>query len=69
MNYVLTASRHWNQQQRVRALQAMFLAATADGPLGELQLGVLARMQELFDFTDAEFHQAIEQAVEWESDT
>jgi len=69
VNYVLTASRHWNQQQRVRALQAMFLAATADGPLGELQLGVLARMQELFDFTDAEFHQAIEQAVEWESDT
>ena len=67
VNYVLTASRHWNQKQRVRALQAMFLAATADGALGELQLGVLAKMQELFDFTDAEFHQAIEQAVDWES--
>lgn len=69
VNYVLTACRHWNQRQRVRALQAMFLAATADGPLGDLQLGILARMQELFDFTDAEYHQAIEQAVEWESGT
>ena len=45
----------------------MFLAATADGPLGELQLGILTKMQELFDFTDAEYHQAIEQAVEWET--
>jgi uncharacterized tellurite resistance protein B-like protein len=68
VNFVLTASRNWNQNQRVRALQAMFLAAAADGPLGELQLGILARMQELFDFTDAEYHRAIEQAVEWESD-
>jgi uncharacterized tellurite resistance protein B-like protein len=67
-NYVLTVSRHWNQKQRARALQGMFLAATADGALGELQLGILARMQELFDFTDAEYHSAIEQAVEWESD-
>ena len=69
VNYVLTASRHWNQKQRKRALQAMFLAATADGPLGELQLGILTKMQELFDFTDAEYHQAIEQAVEWETDS
>lgn len=69
VNYVLTVSKHWNQDQRARALQGMFLAATADGELGELQLGVLARMQELFDFTDAEYHSAIEQAVEWESGT
>ena len=42
----------------------MFLAAAADGPLGELQLGILARMQELFDLTDAEYHRAIEEAIE-----
>lgn len=63
-NYVLTVSRPWNQKQRVRALQAMFLAAAADGPLGELQVGILARMQKIFDLTDAEYHRAIEQAVE-----
>ncbi len=67
VNYVLTASRHWNQKQRERALQAMFLAATADGPLADLQLGILAKMKELFDFTDGEYHRAIEQAVEWGS--
>jgi len=67
-NYALTVSKHWNQKQRVRALQVMFLAATADGPLGELQLQILARMQELFDFTDAEYQRAIEQAVDWELD-
>lgn len=68
VNYVLTVSKHWNHKQRVRALQAMFLAASADGPLEDLQLGILARMQELFDFTNAEYHQAIEQAVEWDSE-
>lgn len=67
-NYVLSVSRHWNQQQRARALQAMFLAATADGPLGEPQMRILARMQELFEFTDTEYHAAIEQAVDWDSD-
>ncbi|MGB0760106.1 MAG: TerB family tellurite resistance protein [Rubripirellula sp.] len=67
-NYALTVSKHWNQKQRARALQVMFLAATADGPLGELQLQILARMQELFDFTDAEYQRAIEQAVDWELD-
>jgi len=67
VNYVLTVSRHWNQQQRARALQGMFLAATADGPLGETQMQILARMQELFEFTDKEYHAAIEQAVHWDS--
>ncbi|MAI72374.1 MAG: zinc-ribbon domain-containing protein [Rhodopirellula sp.] len=68
VNYVLTVSRPWNQKQRLRALQAMFLAAAADGPLGQLQIEILASMQELFDLTDAEYHRAIEQAVEWSSD-
>ena len=66
-NYVLTVSRNWNQEQRSRALQGMFLAASADGPLDPSQLAILAKMQELFDFTDAEYHGAIEQALEWES--
>lgn len=66
VNYVLTISKHWNQEQRRQALQAMFLAATADGQLGDLQLNVLAKMQELFEFTDSEYQAAIEEALGWD---
>jgi len=63
VNYVMTVSKHWNRKQRSRALQAMFLAATADGELAELQLTILAEMQELLDFTDSEYQAAIEDAL------
>lgn len=66
-NYVLTVSRRWSQQQRVQALQAMFLAATADGEMGTGQLETLAKMRELLEMTDSEYEAAIEGALEWES--
>ena len=66
-NYVLTISTRWNQTQKSRALQAMFLAASAEGELGETQLELLAAMRELLDFTDAEYQGSIEQALSWES--
>ncbi|MCP4889774.1 MAG: zinc-ribbon domain-containing protein [Planctomycetaceae bacterium] len=64
-NYVLTVSRRWSQSQRSTALQAMFLAATAD-EMGETQTKLLARMRDTLEFTDLEYEQAIEQALLWE---
>ncbi len=59
-NYVLTVSKRWNQSQRSRALQAMFLAATAEGNMSDKQVKVLAKMREILDLTDAEYQTAIE---------
>lgn len=66
-NYVLTVSRKWNNEQRSRALQAMFLAATADGELGQQQISVLSEMREILELSQQEYEQAIEDALEWES--
>lgn len=65
-NYVLTVSRRWNQQQRSRALQAMFLAATAEGEMGQPQMELLAKMRDILEMTDAEYEGAIEEALTWE---
>ncbi len=66
-NYVLTVSRRWNQQQRSQALQAMFLAATAEGEMGDKQIQTLTKMREILDLTDAEYEAAIEEALTWEA--
>ena len=66
-NYVLTVSRRWSQPQRTQALQAMFLAATADGEMGPLQIKTLAKMREILEMTDGEYAAAIEEALAWES--
>lgn len=62
-NYVLTVSRRWSQPQRVRALQAMFLAATAEGELSDQKLKALAELKNILDLTDTEYESAIEQAL------
>ena len=67
-NYVLTVSRRWNQQQRIRALQTMFLAATPDGAIGPNQMETLKRMREVLDLSDREYEQAIEDALAWEQE-
>lgn len=64
-NYVLTVSKRWSQEQRSQALQAMFLAATADGPLTATQTKVLAEMRDTLEFTDLEYEAAIEEALTW----
>ena len=66
-NYVLTVSRRWSPEQRVKALQAMFLAATAEGEMGPKQISTLAKMREILSMTDAEYQTAIEQALDWET--
>ena len=66
-NYVLTVSRRWNQEQRSRALQAMFLAATAEGEMGPAQVKILADMRDLLDMSDTEYETAIEAALNWEA--
>jgi uncharacterized tellurite resistance protein B-like protein len=66
-NYVQSVSPRWNKQQRTKALQAMFLAATADGQIGQKQTTVLARMREILQLTDSEYQSAIEEALQWES--
>jgi uncharacterized tellurite resistance protein B-like protein len=66
-NYVHSVSRRWNKQQRTRALQAMFLAATAEGQLGNKRTTLLAMMREILELTDAEYQSAIEEALQWES--
>lgn len=62
-NYVLTVSRRWNQDQRIIALQAMFLAAAAGSELGKNQLKVLGKMREILELTDLEYERAIEHAL------
>lgn len=66
-NYVLTVSRRWSQKQRSQALQAMFLAATAEGDMGQPQMELLAKMRDLLELTDAEYEAAIEEALTWEA--
>ncbi len=66
-NYVLSVSRRWTQDQRIRALQAMFLAASAEGEMGESQLKILTTMREMLEMSEPEYQAAIEGALEWES--
>lgn len=65
-NYALTVSRRWNENQKAEALQAMFLAATAEGTMTDSQMKIMKRMQEILDMTDQEYHAAIENALERE---
>lgn len=66
-NYVLTVSHRWSKEQRAQALQAMFLAATADEGLGKPQLKILSEMRDILELTDLEYEQAIEGALMWEA--
>jgi uncharacterized tellurite resistance protein B-like protein len=66
-NYVTSVSHRWSQEQRVQALQAMFMGATADEGLGDTQMKILTQMRDILELTDQEFERAIEQALEWET--
>jgi len=63
-NYVLTVSRPWNESQKSEALQAMFLAATAEGTMSESQTQIMKRMRDILDLTDQEYQSAIELALQ-----
>jgi uncharacterized tellurite resistance protein B-like protein len=66
-NYVMTVSKRWNREQCVTALQAMFLAATAEGEMGPHQLALLGELRDILELTDREYEQAIEDASDWET--
>jgi uncharacterized tellurite resistance protein B-like protein len=65
-NYVLTVSRRWSQKHRARALQAMFLAATAESEMGEPQMKLLSEMRDILQMSQAEYEDAIEAALSWD---
>ena len=65
-NYVLTVSRRWSETQKTDALQAMFLAATAEGRMEEPQIKLLSEMRDILEMTEQEYQSAIESALQWE---
>ena len=65
-NYVLTVSKRWTSDQRSVALQAMFLAATAEEKMTPEKTAVLTKMRDILEMTDFEYESAIEEALTWE---
>ncbi|WP_302118909.1 zinc ribbon domain-containing protein [Allorhodopirellula heiligendammensis] len=66
-NYVLSVSKRWTPQQRMLALQGMFLAATAgEEDLSDEKLGTLKVMRDLLELTAAEYEAAIDDALQYE---
>lgn len=66
-NYVLTVSRRWSESQKREALQAMFLAVTAEGKIEAAQIKLLTEMRDLLELTEQEYQTAIETALQWEN--
>jgi len=66
-NYVLTVSKRWTMQQRLLALQGMFLAATAvEEDISPKKLATLRQMRDWLDLTDLEFKTAIDDALNYD---
>jgi len=65
-NYVRSVCRAWSTEQKQLALQAMFVAATADSGLDTKSLALLASLRDAMNLTDDEYQSAIEAAIQWE---
>ncbi len=66
-NYVLSVSQRWTMQQRMLALQGMFLASTAgDEELSPPKLAELKAMRDLLELSDDEYQAAIDDALQYE---
>lgn len=65
-NYVLSVSTRWSEAQKSQALQAMFLAATAEGEMGDAQIALLSKMRDILEMTQSEYQQTIEAALQWD---
>ena len=63
-NYIQSVHPAWNTEQRLKVIQAAFLAASAGGELNPAQLEMLGRLKDLFKFTDDEYANAIERALQ-----
>lgn len=66
VNYLTTVAPRWNREQKVLGLQAIFLAASAEGQLGDEQLQALERARQTMNFTQSEFEEIIEAALQWD---
>ncbi|WP_231603358.1 zinc-ribbon domain-containing protein [Neorhodopirellula pilleata] len=65
-NYVLTISKRWTMTQRLLALQAMFLVATAsEEDLSDEMVKTLISMRDLLQLTENEFQIAIEDTLQY----
>jgi hypothetical protein len=66
-NYVRSVSGAWTTEQRQFALQAMFVAASANGEtLDDATLRLLASLRDLLRLTDREYQDAVEAAIDWD---
>lgn len=65
-NYVRSVCSAWSTEQKQFALQAMFVAATADSGLDPKTLQLLASLRDAMNLTDDEYQSAIEAAIQWD---
>jgi hypothetical protein len=65
--YVMTVSKRWNVEQRLLALQGMFLAATAgeETPSAK-KMAMLKSMRDVLNLTETEFQTAIDDALQYD---
>lgn len=69
-NYVRSVGRDWHSEQRQFALQAMFVAATAENAEpSEVTIRLLAALRDILQLSDTEYQAAIEAAIDWDVDT
>lgn len=64
-HYLAASAPQWNDEQRQVALQAMFLAASAEGDLSEPQMAALREAAAALHLSDDEFRAAIADAIQW----
>lgn len=63
VNYIRSVKSAWNQEQCAIVLKAAFLACSAEGDLNAEQLKTLGQLKEMFNMTDQEYEQAIDEAI------
>ena len=66
LNFFRSVAPRWNQEQRSYALQTIFLAATAEGEMGDEQTKIVSSLRDIFDMTDREFEASIEEVIRQE---
>lgn len=64
LNFMLSASKRWSQEQRITVLKAAFLAASAEGELSDSQIKMLGDLRRMFDLTEDQYQAAIEEALQ-----
>ena len=63
VNYIRSVKANWTQEQCAIVLKAAFLACSAEGDLNAQQIKTLGQLKEMFNMTDDEYEQAIDEAV------